>query len=121
MGHRFDELVAAAGPGARTGVITNALDSIPLVDRQAHVLTGFDPIALFRERGLEANELDLRDFFGSQSELELVLSNLRLVWAVGGNSFLLRRAMRQSGFDRTVGKLVTAGRLIYGGWSAGAV
>jgi len=39
----------------------------------------------------------------------------------GGNAFLLRRAMRQSGFDRIAPDLIRAGKLIYGGWSAGAV
>ncbi|WP_428668845.1 Type 1 glutamine amidotransferase-like domain-containing protein [Reyranella sp.] len=49
------------------------------------------------------------------------LADVRLVWAVGGNAFLLRRAMWQSGFDRWLPSRVQEGMLIYGGWSAGAV
>ena len=44
-----------------------------------------------------------------------------LIWTLGGNSSLLRRAMRQSGLDL----LLTAWRddagIVYGGYSAGAV
>jgi dipeptidase E len=43
------------------------------------------------------------------------------VWVTGGNSFVLRRAMRQSGFDEIASVLVRDGVLVYGGYSAGAV
>ena len=48
-----------------------------------------------------------------------VLLRHRIVWATGGNAFLLRRAMLESGFDALVRDLLGEG-LIYGGWSAGA-
>lgn len=35
----------------------------------------------------------------AEESLEAKLKEFGLVWAVGGNTFLLRRAMRQSGFD----------------------
>jgi dipeptidase E len=71
--------------------------------------------------GLDATELDLRDFFGKSEQLPAVLGKFGLVWVTGGNSFVLRRAMRQSGFDSVGSSLVRAEALVYGGYSAGAV
>jgi dipeptidase E len=47
------------------------------------------------------------------------LLRFKVIWALGGNAFLLRRAMRESGFEDLIHGLLTEG-IIYGGWSAGA-
>lgn len=119
-GDSFPELLRMAGPGARVGVISNAVDFIPAADREAYAREVFDPLADFRDRGLDAYDLDLRAYFRRPEALLAELERTRLVWAVGGNAFLLRRAMRQSGFDAIAPGLVWAERLVYGGWSAGA-
>lgn len=121
MGDRFDELVAVLGPGAKVAVVSNALDFIPADARRAYARTGFDAQRVLIERGLDAFDLDLRSHFGAAQTLDAVLADVRLVWAVGGNAFLLRRAMRQSGFDRWLPSRLQEGTLVYGGWSAGAV
>jgi dipeptidase E len=121
FGDRIDLLLAMVGQGARVGVVSNALDAIPQSSRDNYARTVHDPIAELRGHGLDAADLDLRRYFGKPDKLEEVLSKLDLVWAVGGNSFLLRRAMRQSGFDTLLPKFLEADRLAYGGWSAGAV
>jgi len=121
MGDRFDDLVSVLGPGAKVAVVSNALDHIPADARRAYARTGFDAQRVFVERGLDAFDLDLRSHFGASRTLQDALEGVRLVWAVGGNSFLLRRAMRQSGLDRWLPSRVQEGTLIYGGWSAGAV
>src|SRR5687768_9193967 len=120
FGEGFDELLAMAGRGARVAVISNAVDFVPAEAREAYARTVFDPVAAFREAGLDAHDLDLRAFFGRHADLAQELASVRLVWAVGGNAFLLRRAMRQSGFDVVAPDLVRQDRLIYGAWSAGA-
>lgn len=118
MGDRFDELVEFVGPGARVAIVSNALDYIaPEVRRQYR---GFNATDCFRDRGLDAFDVDLRDFFSAPQTLHDRLSDARLVWAVGGNAFLLRRAMRQSGLDDLLVRRLADGDLIYGGWSAGA-
>lgn len=117
----FRDLVAMADRGRRAAVILNAADFIPAESREAYARTVYDPVALFRDEGFEAFDLDLRTFFGRPGDLAAELADVGLVWAVGGNSFLLRRAMRQSGFDALVGPLLLQDRLVYGGWSAGAV
>jgi dipeptidase E len=119
-GDSFPELLRMAGAGARTAVISNAVDFIPQADRDAYARNVFDPVADFRAHGLDAFDLDLRGYFGRPEALAAELAATRLVWAVGGNAFLLRRAMRQSGFDAVAPGLVWAERLVYGGWSAGS-
>lgn len=119
-GDSYPELIRMAGAGARVGVISNAVDFIPAADREAYARKVFDPIADFRDHGLDAYDLDLRAFFRRPAALLAELERTQMVWAVGGNAFLLRRAMRQSGFDAIAPGLIWADRLVYGGWSAGA-
>jgi len=121
FGNRMDLLTALAGQGARVAVIANALDLIPQPNRETYARLVHDPAAELDAAGLRASALDLRDYFGTPEKLERVLGALDMVWVTGGNAFLLRRAMRQSGFDRVAAPLIHAGKLVYGGWSAGAV
>ncbi len=121
FGDRFDVFLAMAGQGARIGVIANALDAIPQADRDGYARTVHDPIAELRSHGLDAADLDLRRYFGAPERLAEALDGLDAVWATGGNTFLLRRAMRQSGFDRVGVERIQSDKLVYGGWSAGAV
>lgn len=107
--------------GKRAAVIQNALDFIPAEARLAYEANIYDPKAELGDWGIEAEELDLRRYFGKPDALEKALAGFDLVWAVGGNAFLLRRAMRQSGFDRIIGELLCEDALVYGGFSAGAV
>lgn len=121
MGERFEELVHAVPSSAAVAVISNAVDFIPRDDRMAYARNVFDPVAHFRSYGLEAADLDLRDYFGDPVALRAALQGVGLVWANGGNAFLLRRALRQSGLDQLLPERMEMGDLIYGGWSAGAV
>ena len=75
MGDRFGELVEYIGRGAKVAVIENALDYISIEERRAYVQRGFNALAYFREHGLNAETLDLRDYFGGKAELEEALNN----------------------------------------------
>jgi len=121
FGDRIDLLVGLVGQGAKVAVISNALDLIPPASREAYARTVHDPVAALNAAGLTASALDLRDYFGASEALAPVLEGLDMVWVTGGNAFLLRRAMRQSGFDRVAPPLIRGDKLAYGGWSAGAV
>jgi dipeptidase E len=121
FGDRLDLLLGMLGKGARCGVIGNALDAIPAAERATYARDVHDPIAELRAVGVGAFDLDLRLYFGAPERLAETLSKLHLVWVTGGNAFLLRRAMRQSGFDGMIGEFLANDRLVYGGWSAGAV
>lgn len=107
--------------GRRAAVIQNALDFIPSEARRAYETSIYDPKEELADWGIEAEELDLKDYFGQPRVLEKALAGFDLVWAVGGNAFLLRRAMRQSGFDHIIAELLREDALVYGGFSAGAV
>lgn len=112
-------LEMSGGKGARMAVVTNALDYISFEDRLVHTQTKFDPMIYFGEAGFDPSIIDLRNYFGRPSDLQRVISRYQVVWALGGNAFLLRRAMRASGFDTIIHDLLDRG-LVYSGWSAGA-
>lgn len=115
-GHELARLVRSTG-NPRTALVMNALDEYgPRLPQQVE-----ENRAALEELGLEAAELDLRDYFGRAEDLAAELEGFGAVWAVGGNSFVLRRAMRASGFDGVPVQRVREGELVYGGFSAGAV
>ena len=120
LGDRVDLLLAMLPKGARAGVISNAADLIAPETREHFYRTVYDPVAELQGLGLDAQRLDLRAYFGNPDALKSDLEKLDLVWATGGNTFILRRAMRQSGFDILVHEFLAADRLVYGGYSAGA-
>jgi dipeptidase E len=101
--------------GPRVAVIANGHDAMPMPRATEASL------AAFRTLGLAPQELDLRAHFGDPASLGQRLAGYHLVWVLGGNSFVLRRAMRQSGFDAVIGELMAADALVYGGQGAGAV
>lgn len=104
--------------GRRAAVIQNALD---FEARRAYEVNIYDPKEELADWGIEAEELDLRQYFGQPHALKEMLTGIDFVWAAGGNAFLLRRAMRQSGFDHIIGELLREDAIVYGGFSAGAV
>lgn len=74
----------------------------------------------FESLGFDFEELDLRDYFGKEAELEEKLKDFGVVMCAGGNTFILRRAMRSSGLDKILQKRLRDDSILYGGWSAGA-
>jgi dipeptidase E len=116
FGNRPERLVDLAGSGVRAGLILNALDNLPAVrgnwvSAQAQALKAL---------GFVPEEIDLRDHFGNPEGLAAALGDKGLVWITGGNAFLLRRAMRQSGFDGLIRDLLAQDGLVYAGFSAAA-
>lgn len=69
--------------------------------------------------GLKVDVVDLRDYSNAEN-LKSKLANYNLVWAMGGNTYMLRYEMRRSGFDRIIKDLLDNG-VVYGGDSAGAL
>ena len=62
----------------------------------------------------------IRDsYFGREKALKEKLSTFGAIWVSGGNSFVLRQAMRLSGFDNLFPDLIARKEFIYGGYSAG--
>ena len=71
------------------------------------------------ELGFEAESLDLKTYFGKEEALAKKLNSLGAIWVSGGNTFVLRQAMRLSGFDKLFSTLSTRKDFLYGGYSAG--
>jgi dipeptidase E len=110
---RLVELLDAPGPVA---VIANAIDGGSDDVRREGVERELEALA---ELGLDAEELDLRDYFGASERLAAELARHRLVWVRGGNTFMLRHALAASGGDEILTVLVAQDALVYGGYSAG--
>jgi dipeptidase E len=69
--------------------------------------------------GLFSEEIDLRDYFGKQNELSKKLNNYGAVYIRGGNTFVLRRAISESGFDKWIKNKNKDQNFVYTGYSAG--
>lgn len=116
LGDHPEQLVSMIGENKKVMVISNALFS-----------TDAERLAQGREReindlrgiGLDPEELDLREYFGKSKDLKEKLYGYGLIWVRGGNVFILRRAMRQSGFDTILRELAKSDDIVYGGYSAG--
>jgi len=116
LGDRSDALLAVLRGGRRTAFIANAADYKSPDDRQRSVRRDLDD---FARRGLEPLEVDLREHFGDAAGLRERLASVDLIWARGGNAFILRRAFRASGADTVVHRLLSDDAVAYGGYSAG--
>jgi dipeptidase E len=95
--------------------VMNAVDHYPAEGKLERLPRHLQAL---EDLGLEPAELDLRAY-GSQEALSSALSSFGGVWVVGGNTFVLRRAMHDSGFDQAVKPLLQVGNFVYGGYSAG--
>jgi len=115
IGNRPDELVGLLQGKRRVGVILNAKDNSSAESR-AKSLT--EEIAAMTDLGLDATELDLRTYFGHQGRLREKLAELDMLWVRGGNVFVLRRALRQSGADEILTELLQNDAIVYAGYSA---
>lgn len=110
----FGELVTGQ---RRVAVIRNALDFSN--DRERLIIARKREFSDLESLGLKPFELDLRDYFGRQSALYTALVKFDAVWVVGGNAFILRRAMRQSGLDYLLDSNSLGPEFVYAGYSAG--
>ena len=106
------------GDKKHVGIITNAADQFPedgIIERLMQDQTYLAALGITSER------LDLRNYFGGKKEeLQKKLEQFDLVWVRGTNVFVLRRAMKQSGFDKLITELLKNDKIAYGGYSAGA-
>lgn len=101
----------------RVGYVPNAFDftGMPSENRVKHM--DFDMEEL-EALGLTVEVLDLRNYFGKKDALREKLNRLDMLWVSGGNTFVLRQAMRLSGFDELMAELQGREDFVYGGYSA---
>jgi dipeptidase E len=116
LGDQPDQLLALARGERRAAIILNALDLVP----EAAWLWTRKQTANLINLGFSVVELDLRGYFGQPDQLAAFLRDIDMVWINGGNAFVLRRAMKQSGFDALIRRRLEADDIVYAGFSAGA-
>jgi len=120
LGNYPEKLAELAGTNRKVAYIGNAKDhwepDVKTAKEEEHK-------AELAAAGLDAEIIDLRNYFGKPAELEKTINAGRygLVWCSGGNTFILRRAFAYSGFDKILPKLLMSDKLAYGGSSAGAI
>ncbi|NTW15717.1 MAG: type 1 glutamine amidotransferase-like domain-containing protein [Candidatus Moranbacteria bacterium] len=118
LGNDIEALKGLVPAGNRkTAFIPNALDFS--TDSERREKSERSDVEDLSALGLEVERLDLRDYFGLQSELETKLGDFGVIWVRGGNAFVLRKAMKKSGFDEILRRFVGKKELLYGGYSAG--
>ncbi|QJE97952.1 Type 1 glutamine amidotransferase-like domain-containing protein [Luteolibacter luteus] len=117
IGNQGDTLAQLAR-GKTALVVSNALD----FSNDAEVLRAKMGRELggLADLGIPAEPLDLRDYFASQGTLSEKLDAAGMLWVMGGNTFLLRKAMHLSGLDRLIHGKLDDEDFLYGGYSAGA-
>lgn len=116
FGNNPEQLRELFGESVEVALISSALDFSTDIERlkesEKKELNGLKKI------GLNPVVLDLRDYFGKQSELKKEIEKFDGVWVRGGNTFILRKAFAQSGFDQILQEKKNT-NFVYAGYSAG--
>lgn len=117
LGTRAKEFASMFSSNKKIALISNALDySTDLVRKAKSAQRELDDLKML---GLEPTEIDLKEFFGKKEEIKEKISGFGGIWMRGGNSFLLRRALAQSGLDEILQELKKTD-FVCAGYSAGA-
>lgn len=111
LGQHHGHLLQLAGHGRRTALIPNALDNRSVEDRAEGLRRDFNEL---EAAGLAVELLDLR-----QAGAVDRLACFDVVWVRGGNIFVLRRALADTGADTVLIDLLQRDVIVYGGYSAG--
>ena len=94
-------------------VISNALDEINDEAKLNDIIT--DRCSDLKDLGFNIEILDLKEYFNKNNEFK----NINAVYVLGGNVFVLNRAMRLSGFDQFLINKINDDNFLYSGFSAG--
>ncbi|MEU6343652.1 Type 1 glutamine amidotransferase-like domain-containing protein [Streptomyces sp. NPDC046977] len=100
----------------RAGIVLNALDEYGGSRARDYARE----CRTFETFGYACEELDFRNYFSAPKELPKRLADLDLVWVLGGNAFVLARAMTQAGLRDALQEQLHRPEFTYGGYSAGA-
>jgi len=113
---RLQELVSQNN--RKVAYISNALDFATDLERRKQ--SEEKDINDLKDLGFDVELVDLRNYFGNKKGLEKKIKEFGVIWVRGGNVFVLRQAMKLSGFDILLKSLVeTDSDILYGGYSAG--
>lgn len=116
LGDKPEKLLELFSDNKKIAIISNAMDFVDDLIRAEHIQQSMSEL---KALGLSSEEIDLRNYFSRQEELGEMLNNFGAVYVRGGNTFILRRAMAQSGFDTWIKSKIKDQNFIYAGYSAG--
>lgn len=118
LGDNPERLRELSGKNKRIGIIANSLDQFSDLNRRS--VTEETWIEELQKLGFQPEVLDLRNYFDKHNELQEKMNELGGVWVLGGNTFVLRYAMHQSGMDVLLRKYSESKpEFLYAGFSAG--
>ena len=117
IGNNPQALAELIGENKRIAIVPNALDVYTDMERRAKNLEAEKKTLV--QIGLAPEELDLRVYFGKPEDLYNKLKEFGAVWVLGGNSFTLRRAYKESGMDDWLLQNRENKDFVYSGYSAG--
>ena len=112
----LSELLGKPLQSVSVALIPNAKD---YYSQRAWDIKVGDLVHYMGQLGLKVDVVDLRNY-NDAGTLKQKLATYDLVWAMGGNTYMLRYEMRRSGFETIIEELLDAG-VVYGGDSAGAL
>jgi dipeptidase E len=116
LGNYPEKLAKLFSDNKKIAIIGNAMDFVEKSVRKEKIK---ESAMELEKLGLFPEEIDLRNYFGKQNELIGNLNNFGAVYVRGGNSFILRRAMSESGFDKIIKEKNKDLNFVYAGYSAG--
>jgi dipeptidase E len=117
FGKYAKKVAELVGNNKKAAFLKNAQDDKPAQERN---FSTPEKKRMFEATGFEFEEIDLRHYFGQSKKLATKLKPFGSIWCAGGNTFILRRAMKASGLDKILTDFLHKDQILYGGWSAGA-
>jgi len=118
LGDKATEIIRLMPENKTIGYIPNACDYTK-VDVDKKDKTDKENIADLEKLGLSVEILDLKNYFNKIDKLRDRINKLGGVFIRGGNTFILRQAMKLSGFDIIFNELLRRDDFLYAGYSAG--
>lgn len=100
----------------KIAIIPNAKENLDTLLKEQRMQSELKSL---QKIGLQPEIKDLKEFFGNSEKLQEALNTFGEVWVVGGNTFVLRAAMSESGFDRWIQSKLKDKDFVYAGYSAG--
>ena len=118
LGNKSKELTRLMSKNKKIAYIPNACDYTEVDWDKRNSWEKLD-INNLENIGLNVKYLDLKNYFGKTEELRKKLNEFGGVFVRGGNTFILRQAMKLSGFDTIFHELLKKEDFVYSGYSAG--
>lgn len=118
LGDRADELVRLMPENKKIAYIPNAGDYSD-VDVEKRKQWEDEDMNDLEDLGLSVEVLDLKHYFNKSADLREKLKEFGGVFVRGGSTFILRQAMKLSGFDQIFQSFLQREDFLYAGYSAG--